>query len=445
MKKNIVILYSKNHMDQTAIALKEEFSKRNENYNLIAIKTDEFTNFCGAKISEGFYKFSIRNMPWLNQLIGLLADKLNSKREDASKKKKKETKEQTSDDNNTQPVVNVSNKPVVTKEEKEGFIEKYRKQLRKVDNIITRYDPEIIVCTTPRSLTKALWAKERTNCRSIICAALTDYCVDRGFNSAAADYFIVQNSAEKQTLETLGIEEKKIIVCGTPIVDAVKKEWDRQEVLKELGVENENLPIVTIVGGRYGSGRIKSAFKDLAVYSGNFNIIVMTNGAQSVKSFISSYCKSSGITSNVYCVDEISDMSKIYSITDCMVTAPTASITYEAMSRKIPVVLMKPSNNVESGNYSYLTSNAFALRGEKHSHIVPSVLSCINKEEEEKIILKNIEGKFPQNTAEAFANTILELIPQQVEQVEMEMIDVKSTIELDTSNKTKNKGKKKND
>ena len=430
MKKNIVILYSKNRIDQTAFSLKEEFSKFKDEFNIITIPANKFSNFYGSSITDGFYKFTIRNMPWLNQLIGLIANKINNKK---NKNKKQENPEETQ--------VKVEDREEDKKpknKNKEGFIERYKIQLRKVDNIIYRYDPEIVICTTPRSLTKALWAKERTNCKALICASITDYCVDRGFNSPSADYFIVQNQAEKQTLETLGIDEKKILVVGTPIVSSVKIDYPKEDILNEIGIENKELPVVSIVGGRYGSGRIKSAFKDIATYSGSINIVVMTNGAQNVKSFIQSYCKSAGITSNVYCIDAISDMSKIYSITDCLVTSPTASITYEALSRKIPCVLMKPSNNVESGNYSYLTVNGFALRGEKKSHIVPSVLSCINKEGEYSYMMENIKGNFSQDISQEYVNTILELISKDsIEQVEMKLDDVDTTIEKQTSKKKK--------
>ena len=228
------------------------------------------------------------------------------------------------------------------------------------------------------------------------------------------DMFIVQNASIKQTLIAFGIKEECIEIIGTPICSSVLKKYDKKQVLEELGVVNKDLPNTVIVSGRSGCSRVIDGFKDLAPYSNEMNLIVFANGAQGIKSFITSYVKASKVEQNIYVLDEIDDMAKIFSITDVLVTSPTAAITYEASVRAIPCVLLKAANLLEEGNFTFLSTNGFAFIGEKTTHLVPNVLSLIKKQNPDGTPLKD---KTPSEfNAKAYGDFLLSLISEDDQQ-----------------------------
>ena len=398
MKKTVVVCYSDGYCDQVAYALQEYYSQKQDEVALLLIDEKQYTSFGTRKIKDNLYKFSMRNMPAVNRFCGYISYQYNEKFKSKTAKNAKEAESQE-----------------VTPEdlEKEESFKKLKTRFRKMDNILLRFNPDVVVCTTPVSLEKALKARERLRLPTQIVVAISDYCTNRGMINTGVDKFIVQNASIKQTLIAFGIQEECIEIIGTPITTSILKKYDRAKVLDELGIVNKDLPNTVIVGGRSGCSRVIDGFKDLAPYSNEMNLIVFANNAQGVHSFVNSYVKASKVEKNVYVLDQIDDIAKIFSITDVLVTSPTAAITYEASVRGIPCVLLKAANMLEEGNFTYLSTNGFAFIGEKTTHLVPTVLSLIKKQNPDGTPLK---VKTPSEfNAKLYGDFILSIISEDAQ------------------------------
>ena len=184
-------------------------------------------------------------------------------------------------------------------------------------------------------------------------------------------------------------------------------------MLEEFNVVNKDLPNVIIVSGRCGCARVIDAFKDLATYSNEMNFFIFANDSQNIHSYVKTYVKAAKQSENIYVIDEVDDMAKIYSMADVIVTSPTAAITYEASTRGIPMVLLKPANQLEEGNFTYLSTNGFAFIGEKTSHLVPIVLSLVKGQNPDGTPL-NIK-KQPADKAKAYGDAILNMISEDMQ------------------------------
>ena len=75
MKKTVVIFYSKGYCDQVAIALKEYYATKQQEVNAILIDEDDYSNFHFANFRRNMYKFSARNTPIFNKLLGFFQDR----------------------------------------------------------------------------------------------------------------------------------------------------------------------------------------------------------------------------------------------------------------------------------------------------------------------------------------------------------------------------------
>ena len=398
MKKTIVVCYSDGYCDQVAYALQEYYATKQEEVSLLAIDEKQYTSFGTRKIKDNLYKFSMRNMPWLNKFCGFVSYQYNEKFKNKKSKNAKEAESQ-----ETAPA----------DLDKEESFKKLKTRFRKMDNILLRFNPDVVVCTTPVSLEKALKARERLRLSTQIVVAITDYCTNRGMINNGVDKFIVQNAGIKQTLIAFGIKEENIEIIGTPICSSIMKKYDKNQVLDELGIVNKDLPNTVIVSGRSGCSRVIDGFKDLAPYASEMNLIVFSNNSSGIKSFVKSYVKASKVEQNIYVLDSIDDIAKIFSITDVLVTSPTAAITYEASVRGIPCVLLKAANLLEEGNFTFLSTNGFAFIGEKSTHLVPNVLSLIKKQNPDGTPL---HVKTPSEfNAKAYGDFILSIIPEDAQ------------------------------
>ncbi|MGN0789015.1 MAG: hypothetical protein ACI4MY_03675, partial [Christensenellales bacterium] len=345
-------------------------------YEVVAVDQDRFSYLFSAKIQRGLYKASARLLPIFNRFVGPI--RIGTKKD----------ADLGGEDKSTQP------KQI----DKDGEV---KVKYRKIDNVLKRFDPDVVLCLSPKSHDKALKARQKLGKNMPIYAMTTDYCMDYDFINALSDGYFVQNQQVSQALLASGIESQKILVAGTPAKRS-DKTYDRETVCRKYGVD-PTLPTILMVGGRYGCDYLKDAFSALGEYYRTVNIIVVTSGSKSLKNYIKTYCGNKGIDRNVSLVDNPQDMQELYSITRVLVTSPTAGVTFEAIANALPMVLIKPMNNIEKGNYSYLTSQSLAYCGAGKHQLLSSTLSLLNDEGEYAKAVARLDGRGEDSTPKVCA------------------------------------------
>ncbi|MDE6566026.1 MAG: glycosyltransferase, partial [Clostridia bacterium] len=173
-------------------------------------------------------------------------------------------------------------------------------------------------------------------------------------------------------LVSLGIEEEKIDVVGTPLLKDSKEKFDKEQVLQELGIANDKMNIV-IVGGRYGQSAVRNVFTSLAELENDINIIVLSGGNNGLVKYAELITKNRGIEDKVFLVEEIDKFAKLYSVADILIISPTAAITYEAMYHNSNIILCNGGDALENRNSHYLATNQLALLGRNNDELIASI------------------------------------------------------------------------
>lgn len=351
-KKCILLLYGEGRYDSSVMAIKEYIDSQGDSY-AVAVSDKELYPFYWGKIGFCIHRFFTRSCAWISNFY-LSCNTFWVKL--GARKSKKECKEF------AQPSGGIK-----------GFLYSWTEQYRRIRNILLRYNPEIVVCSTPRLLRDTVKACDRAKIKNIdICGLLTDYCLDGRFVNYKANKYFVQNTDVKERLVTLGIDEDKIEVIGTPLSKAGKEKFDRTQVLQELGVSNDKMNIV-IVGGRYGQSSVKNVFTSIAELENDVNIIVLCGGNNGLIKYCELITKNRGIEDKVFLIEEIDKFAKVYSVADILITAPTATITYESMYHTNNIILCNGGDSLENRNAHYLATNQLALLGRNNDELVASI------------------------------------------------------------------------
>ena len=330
MKKTVLILYSDRY-DTSAVALKD-YLEEDGKYDVVALDDSKYDNFRLLRTYNDLYKLTYRNAPALNNVIVNLPT--------AEVKRKKD-----SDGNE------VGFKP---------NSETYQRW-RKFDNIAMRFDAEYVICTTQYALKKAVIAKEKYRLQGKIFALVTDYALQDNFVNYDLDGYFVITKRTKNALVKKGIDEKTIYIIDMPLPTPAPIKRTPEEVKKQFDIRND-LPVVLIVGGRYGSKYIYDTLTAVGDMEGK-NFLVILNGNNKIEKKFANWSKKNNSTNNVYFVKSTSELHKAYFIADYIISAPTTAICYEALLRKIPLILMDSANNVENKNSKFLVSNGYAYSG----------------------------------------------------------------------------------
>ena len=382
MKKTIVILYTKGMYDTVAGDICNYMTKRYPDCDVVAVDEDKYSNLGSAQFVRGTYIFTARNMAWLNRFAVLIREKFLPKK------------------------INKTVKPYERELKEENPTRNFRQKFHKVDNIFMRFNPEIVICLSPKGHNKAILAKQRLAMNDVkVYALITDFSLNKAYINYQSDGYFVQNEVIKQALIANKVDEQKISVCGTILDEERLVDVPGDRAREELKIDND-LPTVTISGGRYGVSYVKDAFATLAPYTDRLNLIVLTGGSESIEKFVMTYCKAKNYNKNIFVVKKVKDMNAIYAVTDVMVCSPTTVTMYEVFAKNIPCVLIRSLNNNEKGNHTFLAEEQLAMRGGKDEQLATAVLGFINNNNIKQEYLYNQRKFFDAGAIEGFAKAV---------------------------------------
>ncbi len=383
MKKTVVILYTKGMYDTVARDIYNYMTKRYADCDVVAIDEDRYSNLYSAQFVRNTYIFTARNMAWFNRLAVSIREKFLPKKIDKTVK------------------------PYENKELKEeNPTRNYRQKFHKVDNIFMRFNPEVVICLSPKAHNKAILAKQRLAMDDVkVYAMITDFSLNKAFINYQSDGYFVQNEVIKQALIANKVDEEKIKVCGTVIDEERLTKVTRAEGREKIGIKND-LPTVTISGGRYGVSYVKDTFDTLAPYTDRLNLVVLTGGSASIEKFVLTYCKAKNYKENIFMIKGKADMNAVYAVTDVIVCSPTTVTMYEIFAKNIPCVLIRSLNNNERGNHTFLAEEQLAMRGGKDEQLATAVLGFINNNNIKQEYLYNQRKFFDAGAIEGFTKEI---------------------------------------
>lgn len=390
-KKSIVILYSKGRYDNTALAIADKLGKLYKDVYVIDIDNESISPWKYATLGRKMYVFSERNAPFINAFRAKWQSLFAHIGIGKTKKDYKEMK--------------------IAEDGLKKWIYTIKSKYRRVYNVLTRFEPDVVLCTTPELAAKANKAKANLgqyNCS--VAAIITDYALDNRFVHFKTDVFFTQNKEIMQQLIEFGIDKDAVCVTGTPIESGKEREYDPYEVMTELGITRTDLNNILVVSGRYGGTHIKNIAARLIDGVEDYNLIIMTGGSTSLSHYAEYVAKSGKTTDNIYFIEHIDDMAKLYSIADVVIAKPTAQITYEVMTHGKPLILIKGSTNIERANAHYLANNGVALTGNSPNEAVASLLKYLEDKDFTAQVIAKQRELAPDNVAEVIAEQLYELM-----------------------------------
>lgn len=363
MKKTVLIIYSQLY-DASALAL-IDFFESDGRYDVVAVPDKKYDNFRLIRTYHVLYKFTYRYAPVLNNIV-----------------------------------INLPTAEVTRSKDNEGNTVAYKpnsqtfQRWRKFDNISMRFDADYVICTTQYSIHKAVIAREKYKLSGKIFALITDYDLQNNFVSHDVDGYFVITQKCKTALIDKGIDESIIYVVSMPLKTPTAIKRSKEDVRKQFNIRNE-LPIITMVGGRYGSKYLCDALTSVCENK-EYNFIVIDGGNSSIEKKFKKLGKKEdlSVSNNVYFVKSGNEMERAYYISDCIISAPTSAITYEVLLHKIPLLLIDSANNVETKNSKFLVANGYAYSAINKERLT---IALEKYKKEKKEWKKHCENKFKLN------------------------------------------------
>lgn len=337
-RKVIVILYSQDTLT-SARTLANYINTTSNLLYAVLVSEKDYDSRTKIALRDFFKRFtfqtSFTQYKWHNNIKNIVFKK-NSKR--------------------IKKIENQNNFEIHKKINKDDLQNGYKK-FKKLQNMLLRYNPHGILCTTFNSCNKMIKVKKMLELDSLrIFCMLSDYELDDRFVDENIYGYFVQNQRIKSKLIAKNFDFNFVEAVGTPLDENILNKHDRETTMKELGVEVIDRPNVLITTGKMGTAELREIAFKLANTEINANFLFNTCENPSVKIILKAIFKHDELK-RFYSIQELSDISKLYSICDYAITAPTAIMTYELFCNNIPCIIIPGVSFSDKDNYRYLVSN----------------------------------------------------------------------------------------
>lgn len=360
-RKTVLILYSKGVTEEHALALADFMKNKYRECDIVALDSDVYTGWKMSQIRRWWHEQTMRNMLFLHRAYFKLSEFNDPRRIAAQKKVSQKKFKELKDDDWSR------------------FWRRMFGTFLRVRNALLRHDPEVVVCMTPRVLNRVVKEKYRLKKENMTVFSFNpEISLDRRFVNLSCDYFIVENQSCKNNIEGFGVESDRIFVVS-PILKAETTKINEENLRAQMGIENE-LPVVTLSGGRIGAGSIKKVFDNLVGLKLPINLVVSTSGSETLVNFLNVVMKNAK-PENVYMVES---QSQAIDVGDIVICIPESVTMYEAFAKRKAVILTEPCDTVQKGNMSYAIAQEICDKiydSNNLSQVLPELLENVQERE----------------------------------------------------------------
>lgn len=229
----------------------------------------------------------------------------------------------------------------------------------KLKFLFDKFKPDIVACTQAFPCGMVADFKRTYKSDIPLFAVLTDYVPHSYWIYDNVDNYIVPSDEVAARLEKKGVKPSKIKILGIPFDPKFSERVCREEIFKHLKFDPA-VATILIMGGGQGLGPLKKIVKSLEHVKHPIQEIIVTGTNRklykSLKKLIKKYRK------KIALLGYTDKINEFMSISDIIITKPGGITTAEALSKGLPMIIVKPIPGQEASNTAYLIEKKAAIK-----------------------------------------------------------------------------------
>jgi len=273
--------------------------------------------------------------------------------------------------------------------------------------LINRFDPDIIISTHPFATEIISILKRKYSYRIPLVTLLTDFMPHSAWIQPQNNAYIVSNETMIDEIAKYGIKRDNIYDFGIPIREGFLKEYNREEVLKELDLD-PNVFTLLVMGGTTSSSKLEKLLEVVCKLDLPMQVVAVAGGSQRLYNSFLEIQKTSQIKTTV--LGFTTKIPELMKSCDAIVTKPGGLTITECLVSKIPIIIVFPIPGVEMRNKEFLLSNKLAFLVENSKEVRALMKEIIA----DKTILKEMRDRYSNhahlNSAKDIYNLSVDII-----------------------------------
>lgn len=247
--------------------------------------------------------------------------------------------------------------------------------------------------------------KER-NPRAFAAVVLTDYVPNAIGVPPNLDLYIVADEAAAEVVVKLGVPEKKIHATGIPIDPAFEDPADPGGVRRDLlKLEDDDLPVVLVMGGGLGGGDLEGAVSLLLEASAAMHLVVLCGSNERSRERLERLAAKEGYSATFLAfTDRVRDLM---AGAVALVTKPGGMSCTEALAAGLPQVLYHPIPGQEEDNAAAMTRYGAGVVVKTTDEILGETLRILTSLDHRRRMVEAARAAHRPHSARAAAELIL--------------------------------------
>lgn len=223
------------------------------------------------------------------------------------------------------------------------------------------------------------------------------------------NYFFVANDKMKNYLISKNIPENKVFVTGIPISSRFLKNYDKEKILDEFGLQNNKKTILFFGGGEFGLGKAKT-FEIFETLIKNFNdiqIIAIAGKNEKMKLKFEKIVQENNKQNYVKILEYTNKVPELMAISDLVVSKPGGLTTSESLASNLPMIIINPIPGQEEENAEFLEEKDIGIWIRKNDSAYEIFRNLFANPEKLEKMKKNTEILAKKHSTEDICKTIL--------------------------------------
>jgi len=278
---------------------------------------------------------------------------------------------------------------------------------RQFAKYISKQNPDIVIPTHPLAAVLMSEYKRKKLVDTKTVGIVTDFCILPYWDMADMDYYVTANELVKNLLVKKGIREEKILPFGIPVDMKFSRKADKSEARKLLGIEDKKT--IFIITGSMGFGNTEKYIRALDSMEDDFQIISVCGNNSGMKERIDRMRTIKTIHNFGY----VNNVDTIMDASDIIITKPGGLTVSEAISKKLPIILVNPIPGQEDRNRDFLINASLAVGISKTVPVDEALYLLLHCEERVKQIklMQSILGR--PNAAKETGDFIIKYVGEE--------------------------------
>lgn len=251
----------------------------------------------------------------------------------------------------------------------------------KLKKLFDQFKPDIVLCSQAFPCGMVADFKKTYNSSLPLVAVLTDYVPHSYWVYDTVDYYITPSEEITAHLIKKGVQPYKIKSLGIPVDPKFNERVHHNEVMSRLHL-NQGIPTLLLMGGGHGLGPIKTIIKSLEKIKKDFQEIIVTGTNK--KTYASLKRKVKKYRRNTVLLKFVNNIHELMAVSSIIITKPGGLTTAEALTKKLPMIIIRPLPGQELCNSAYLTQKRAAAKVDDPKDITPIIDDLLSSPEKLK-------------------------------------------------------------